>query len=71
MIMYLLIEIKHNILIQCHGNYIEVEDLKCMLEIDILRKYLLENLGVLRGDFLELGCPNNAQTPFYLTNSCL
>ena len=51
--MYLLIEIKHNILIQYHGNYIEVEDLKCMLEIDTLRKYSLENLGVLRDDFLE------------------
>ena len=42
--MYLLIEIR-----QCHGNYIEVEN-TFMLEIDSLRNYSPNILGVLRGD---------------------
>ena len=36
---YLPNEIKHNIHILCHGNYIEVEKIDYMLEIDILRNY--------------------------------
>ena len=36
--MYFLIEIRHNILVQCHGNYIEVRKCNYMLEVDILRK---------------------------------
>ena len=50
--MYLLITIRHNIFIQCHGNHIVVEKrLYYMLENDILRNYFPNKLGVLRGDF--------------------
>ena len=46
--MYLLIEIRLTILIQCHGNYIEVKKLlKYMLEIGILGNYSKKILGVL------------------------
>ena len=33
--MYLLIKIRHNIIIQCYENYIEVENFNFMLEITI------------------------------------
>ena len=49
--MYLLIEIRHNILIKCLGNCIELEKSNFMLEIDILRNYSQKHLGFLRGDF--------------------
>ena len=38
-------------LIQCHGNFIEVEKLQ-LLEIDISRNYSYKVLGVLRGDLI-------------------
>ena len=41
-----------------------------MVKIDILRNYFLKNLGVLRGDFRGIRCPNNSQMPCWLT-SCL
>ena len=50
--MYLLVEIWHYILIQCHGDFVEVEKNQLyMLEIDILRNYQQKILGVLRDDF--------------------
>ena len=49
--MYLLIEIRHDILIQCHGNFIELRKSNYMLEIYILRNFSQTILGVLRGDF--------------------
>ena len=58
--MYLLIvEVRYNISIYCHGNCIEVNKFNYMLETDILRKLL----GVLRGDFLGFGCLNDAKMP--------
>ena len=47
--MYLLIEIRHDVHIQCHENYIEVKKINYMLEIDILRKLLTKMFGVLKG----------------------
>ena len=35
--MYKLIEIRHNILILCHGNYIMIKKFNFMLKINILR----------------------------------
>ena len=43
---YLLIEIRHNILIQCHRNFIEVEYFNYVLEI-----------GILRNCPQKIGCP--------------
>ena len=60
--MYLLIEISHNIDIQSHEYNIAVGK----LEIEILRNYFQKNLGVLRGDFLGFGCPNDALMPSWL-----
>ena len=48
--MYLLIEIMHNILVQCHGIYIEVKQNSYMFKNDILRDYS-QKMGVLWGDF--------------------
>ena len=57
---------RHNILIQCHGNCIEVEKLQLKLKINIIRNYSLINLGVLGGGgggggifFKGLGHPND------------
>ena len=55
--MYEFIKIRHDILIQCHGSYMEMEKINYMLEIDILRNTSLNFLGVLRGAFLGFGCP--------------
>ena len=40
--------------------------IKWMLEIDILRNFSQRILGVLKGDFYGVGCPNSAQTPCWL-----
>ena len=48
---YKFIERRHDILIQCQWNYMEMEKLKYMLKIDILRNSSQKNLGVLRGAF--------------------
>ena len=48
---YLPNEFRQNILTLRHGNHIEEENFNYMLERDILRNYLQEDLGVLRGDF--------------------
>ena len=37
-----------------------------MLEIYIFRNSLQNILDVLKGDFCEFGCPNDAQTPCWL-----
>ena len=57
--MYEFIKIRHNILvlIQCHGNHVEVGKLIYMLEIGILRNSSQRYLGVLRGAFEGFGCP--------------
>ena len=47
----------YNILIQYHGNYMEMKIFNYMLEIDILRNFSQNFLGVLRGAFLGFGCP--------------
>ena len=61
--MYFLNEVKHNVHIQCHGNYIELKMFNYMLEIDILRNSSQMFGGVLKGDFGGYGHPNDAQTP--------
>ena len=48
------IKISHNILIQCHGNGMEMNKFNYKLEIDILRNSSQKNLGVLRGAFLRV-----------------
>ena len=60
--MYKYNKIRHDILIQCHGNYMEMKKFNYMLEIDILRNSSLEKLGVLRG----LGVQKGTQTPCWL-----
>ena len=45
------IKIRHDILIQCHGNYMEIKEFNYILEIDILRNSSQRFLGVLRGAF--------------------
>ena len=49
--MYKFIKIRHDILIQCHGNYMEIRKFNYMLEIEILRNSSQNILGVLRGAF--------------------
>ena len=45
--MYEFIKIRHDFLIHCHGNYMEMKKFNYMLEIDNLRNVL----GVLGGVF--------------------
>ena len=57
--MYNLIKIRHDILKQCHGNYMEMKKFNYMLEIDIFRyssqifwvswRVLFKGLGVQKG----------------------
>ena len=68
-IMYLLIEIKHIILIQCDRNYIDMKKLNYMLEVEILRYYI--HTGVLRDTFWGFGCPNGVKMPLWLRLWCL
>ena len=64
--MYKLIEIRHNILIQCHGNYIMIKKYNYMLEIHLLKIPHIKNLGILRGASKGFVCPNDAQMPCWL-----
>ena len=48
---YTFIKTRHDILIQCNGNYMEMTTINYMLEIDILRNSIHKSLGVLRGAF--------------------
>ena len=48
---YKFIKIRHEILIQCHGNFMEMRKFNYMLEIDISRNSSQKDLGVLRGSF--------------------
>ena len=48
---YTLIEIRHNVLIRWHGNYIMMKKFVYMLEMVILRNSSQKDLGVLRGNF--------------------
>ena len=49
--MYTFNKIRHDILIQCHGNYMEMKNINYKLEIGILRNSSQIFLGVLRGAF--------------------
>ena len=49
--MYRFIKIRHDILIQCHGNYMVIRKFNYMLEINISRNSTKKNLGVLRAAF--------------------
>ena len=49
--MYEFIKMRHDIIIQCHGNYMKMKKFNYMLEIDILRNSSQTFLGVLRGAF--------------------
>ena len=52
--MYILIKIRHNILIQYHGIWIEVKKKSNqMLEFDIFRNSSQRNMGVMRGASLR------------------
>ena len=56
--MYKFIKIRHDILIQCHGNHMEMKKrFNYMLQIDILRNSSKIFLGVLMGGFRGFGCP--------------
>ena len=46
--MYLLIKIRHNIIIQCHGNYIEVE------KLGHFKKLLPKRFGCPEGELLRV-----------------
>ena len=56
----IVIEIRHNILIQCHGNFIEVNKFNYMLEIDILRNFSQKDFGCNEVDSSGFGRPNDA-----------
>ena len=49
--MYKFIKIRHDIIKQCHGNYMEMKKFNYKLEIEIFRNFTLKELGVLRGSF--------------------
>ena len=55
--MYKFIEIRHDIIKQCHGNNKEMKKFNYKLEIEVFRNSTQINLGVLRGSFLRFGCP--------------
>ena len=55
--MYEFIKLRHDILIECQGNYLEMIKFNYMLEIDISRNSSPRKLGVLRGAFEGFGCP--------------
>ena len=55
--MYKFIKLRHGILIECQGNYMEMIKFNYMLEIDILRNSSPRKVGVLRGAFEGFGCP--------------
>ena len=59
--MYKLIKIRHDILKQCHVNYMEMKEFSYMPEKDILRNSSQNILGVLRGAFKGFGCPKRHQ----------
>ena len=48
---------KHNVHMQCHGNYIEVKIFNFVLEIAIFRKSSQIFWGFLKSDFGGFGCP--------------
>ena len=49
--MYLLIEIRHDIVVQCMGIILRWRNFNYMVEIDLLRNDSQKYLGDLRGDF--------------------
>ena len=64
---YSLIKIRHNIIIQYHGDYIEVEKIQLYACNWHFKKILPKiYLGVLRSDFWGFGYSEDAQTPCWL-----
>ena len=55
--MYKFIQISHDILIQCHGDYMKMKKFNYMFGIDILRNSSQIFWGVLRSAFEGFGCP--------------
>ena len=51
------IEIRHDIIKQCHGNYQEMKKFQYKLVIEIFKNSTHKNLGVLRGSLKGFGCP--------------
>ena len=45
--MYEFIKIRYDILIECHGNYMEMKKVKLYIHF---KKFLTKNVGVLRGN---------------------
>ena len=52
--MYKIIKIRHDILIQCHGNYMEMRKLNYMLEIKKFKKFFTKVFGCPKGCFLRV-----------------
>ena len=61
--MFIFIKIRHDILIQGHGNYIMMKKFNYMLEIDILINSSQKNLGVLRAEGCFLRVWVSKKTP--------
>ena len=55
--MYKFNKIRHDILIQFNGNYMEMKKINYMLEIDILTKSSQKVFGCLEGCFLWVWMP--------------
>ena len=55
--MYLLFEIRHNIITQCLGNNMEMKKFNYLLEIGILRNSL-QGLPFILGDWVSKRCPD-------------
>ena len=68
-IMYLLIQINHNILLQCHGIYIGVKKINYTFKHVIFRNYTRNHIRIWVPDGWLLRvfwCPKDAQTPCWL-----
>ena len=69
--MCLLIEIRHNFLIQCHRNYIEVEKLKIIYLKLTFSEITLKNYWVSLGVIFEgFGCSNDALLAKTMLDTC-
>ena len=69
--MYKFIKISHYILIQCHGNYVEMKKINDMLETDTLKKILAIFFGCSEGCFLRVCASKKTPgRPAGLDNGC-
>ena len=55
--MHRFIKLRHGILIECQGNYMEMIKFNYMLDIDIFINSSPKKVGVLWGAFEGFGCP--------------